>query len=809
MKISIITLAILLFLGTSSTVAQITRLNNQSTIAAEYVGWQNTSGTQKDLDITNNWGTQSINFSTNDGTTTAQRMIIQDDGSVGIGTTTPGFLLELGTGDLNLNNGIMRIGDNSMVYRDDVNNVAIGVQDDLGALTTGANNLFVGRFAGDANTSGSSNVIVGRSSGTDNTEGISNVFVGTFSGESNTTADFNTFIGECAGREATTGGSNTAIGANAGFSNTTGTNNTNLGINAGFNMTVGIENVLVGSNAGRDLTSSADNDNNVIIGAQAGFALTAAMLTATDLTLVGFNAEAANALTNATAIGANAKVTADDCLVLGGITGTNGGTNTNVGIGITAPTARLHVLNDDELITGHFVSEKAGMTDILKAEYDELSTGNVDGIDVSITSTGTSGSYTNVGVRSVVDSDADPHVNYGFHGTASGSTTTSYGAYALCKEAAGTNYGVFGEAHSSTNSRDYGVFGKVRTGTTSEGAYGVWGEASTSSDHNYGGAFRADGSSADENTGVNGVADGATTNYGGYFAVSDADATTNYGVYASAAGTNATNYAGYFVGDVYTTTNYSSSDRKLKSDISELDEALDLIVNLRPSTYHFNTDKYPQLNLPEVEQFGFIADELKEVLPQLVKTTTMPKAEVDGIEYEAIEFDAVNYVSIVPLAVKAIQEQQELIEAQSNDLTTQLARINELEQEVRSLKGINQKVIAIQQQLNDLSNAATDAQHREVVAEVPALNDDTELYQNRPNPFRSNTEIAYRLGSSGKVDLSIYSADGRFVSALVEEYKEKGDHVVLWETQDLPNGIYIYILSMDGVEYVKRAIRLD
>ena len=60
----------------------------------------------------------------------------------------------------------------------------------------------------------------------------------------------------------------------------------------------------------------------------------------------------ANNLTNATAIGANAQVSQSNSLVLGSINGFNGATaDTNVGIGTTTPTKRLHVVGD-ALING-------------------------------------------------------------------------------------------------------------------------------------------------------------------------------------------------------------------------------------------------------------------------------------------------------------------------------------------------------------------------------------------------------------------------------------------------------------------------
>jgi len=56
-------------------------------------------------------------------------------------------------------------------------------------------------------------------------------------------------------------------------------------------------------------------------------------------------------LNNATAIGAHAKVTQDNSLVLGSINGVNNATaDTNIGIGTTAPKARLDVTGGNILV---------------------------------------------------------------------------------------------------------------------------------------------------------------------------------------------------------------------------------------------------------------------------------------------------------------------------------------------------------------------------------------------------------------------------------------------------------------------------
>ena len=84
--------------------------------------------------------------------------------------------------------------------------------------TTGANNSFVGYYAGFKNTSG-----------------YRNVFMGSQAGYHNTTATYNTMLGDRAGYYTTTGSRNTFVGKLSGYKNSSGYENTLMGGNAGYN----------------------------------------------------------------------------------------------------------------------------------------------------------------------------------------------------------------------------------------------------------------------------------------------------------------------------------------------------------------------------------------------------------------------------------------------------------------------------------------------------------------------------------------------------------------------------------------------
>lgn len=138
---------------------------------------------------------------------------------------------------------------------------------------------------------------------------------------------------------------------------------------------------------------------------------------------------------------------------------------------------------------------------------------------------------------------------------------------------------------------------------------------------------------------------------------------TNYGIYAQADSAR-TNYAGYFVGNVtYTGLLSSASDARLKSDIAPLNGALGKVMDLKVKSYNYKQDGlYGKMNLPEGKQFGFLAQELEQTFPELVDDQVHAiNAENNKQEVESFEYKAVNYIGMIPVLTKAIQEQQEYI----------------------------------------------------------------------------------------------------------------------------------------------------
>ncbi|HEY6045406.1 MAG TPA: tail fiber domain-containing protein [Pyrinomonadaceae bacterium] len=223
-----------------------------------------------------------------------------------------------------------------------------------------SSNTFAGVGAGTANTPdssgfGSSNSFYGKDAGLSNTTGFGNSFFGVVAGRNNTTGVENSFFGGGAGRSNTTGGQNSFFGNFAGLSSTTGSDNAFFGYHSGLFNTTGNANAFFGD----QVATNSNGDSNSFFGSQAAafnlggsrnafFGSLAGSLNSggSNNTIVGFSANVGSGnLTNASALGSQAQVDASNSLVLGSINGINGATaDTNVGIGTTAPTARLSVV---------------------------------------------------------------------------------------------------------------------------------------------------------------------------------------------------------------------------------------------------------------------------------------------------------------------------------------------------------------------------------------------------------------------------------------------------------------------------------
>ncbi len=106
-------------------------------------------------------------------------------------------------------------------------------------------------------------------------------------------------------------------------------------------------------------------------------------------------------------------------------------------------------------------------------------------------------------------------------------------------------------------------------------------------------------------------------------------------------------------GDViaYSTT---ISDQRLKDDIQTIDNALDKVSNLRGVSYTWNNG-----NRKGQKDLGLIAQEVEQVLPELVREKEMPM--IDGETYKTVDYEKI--VGVLIEAVKELKTEIEILKS--------------------------------------------------------------------------------------------------------------------------------------------------
>ncbi len=467
-------------------------------------------------------------------------------------------------------------------------------------------NYFIGHESGQNNTNGLYNSFIGYESGLSNQDGSNNVFLGYNSGYTNSIGDNNTFLGHVAGYSNSSGSNNVFLGDSSGFYNSEGEQNIFLGNGSGKANTGGDYNAFIGFRAGHKNLSGL---NNAFIGYQAGYSNE----TGNNNAFIGYQA------------GWNTYKGSKNVFIghqagyknQGQIEGPTQDGNNNIYIGDQSAynnkTGRSNVyighgagLGSDPI--NEFNPPRFNVYIGYKAGYEEYEGRNNTFIGYEAGYDNNSGSYlTFIGYNaghSNLSGDNNVYIGY---------NAGVYNTIGSNNLFLGTSAGFF-----ETGSDKLFIDNQIRTNeTTSRTSSLVYGEFNSSASSQL---FRINA-----NLEVNGTAKKTTA--GDWVAI---------------------------------------SDRRTKTDITDITNATEMIMNLRPVKFKYTDlwrEKHPSIK--DQYYYNFIAQEYQKVFPESV----MGSGEyIDGDEEEILQLDPYNAQII---AIKAIQE---LIE-ENNDLKKQLKEV--------------------------------------------------------------------------------------------------------------------------------------
>jgi hypothetical protein len=467
-------------------------------------------------------------------------------------------------------------------------------------------NYFIGDRSGINNTTGLYNTVFGYRAGEFNTEGKQNVMIGYAAGNQNTIGEKNVFIGDSAGYFNTEGTWNVFMGRSSGLNNITGKGNVFIGSSAGEQNTSGRGNIFLGSMTGRN---NMEGMHNCYIGQYSGYSADA-----TANVFLGYYTGTYHHEGN------------DNIFIGKGAGWQNLSGTGNVYIG------RRSGMRSDTSSFNVALGFEAGMN-LMKGEMNVLiGTGSGKSIVEAYNNTfiGHSSGFSNLhgNDNTCLGGDAgrnntDGHANV-FIGLGAGETNMGSSNVYL-----GTRAGQ--ESQGS---------GNVFIGTHA-GRYVIDSDLLVIENSDLGvdqslivGRFDQDELRMNAIVGINTEPDPA--------------------------------FSLRTVGDIEANDVTIVSDARYKTNIRSIPEALDMILTVKGIKYEWDLEAFPDMEFDEGDHYGFIAQELEKIIPEMVSAGT------DG-------YKSVNYQKMNALLVEAVKQQQVMIEEKEK-------RIRDLEERMKKIE---------------------------------------------------------------------------------------------------------------------------
>jgi hypothetical protein len=131
-----------------------------------------------------------------------------------------------------------------------------------------------------------------------------------------------------------------------------------------------------------------------------------------------------------------------------------------------------------------------------------------------------------------------------------------------------------------------------------------------------------------------------------------------------------------------------NSSQRFKEDIYDMGDVSSTLLQLRPVTFRYTQ---PFADGEKPVQFGLIAEEVAEVIPELVTLDT------DG------QPETVKYQLLAPLLLNEVQKQQRTIETQTQQIAAQAAAIESQASQLADLKTRLARLEALSRQVSSVS----------------------------------------------------------------------------------------------------------
>ena len=109
-------------------------------------------------------------------------------------------------------------------------------------------------------------------------------------------------------------------------------------------------------------------------------------------------------------------------------------------------------------------------------------------------------------------------------------------------------------------------------------------------------------------------------------------------------------------------------DADIKIQVETIHQPMALVNQLKPRLYSYNTSQYRHLNLPGGTHYGFIAEDLATVMPEVVGYRNISYRKGKNF-YKTANVPYVDMERLVPLLVASMQQLQTEIERLKTEIS--------------------------------------------------------------------------------------------------------------------------------------------
>jgi hypothetical protein len=241
--------------------------------------------------------------------------------------------------------------------------------------------------------------------------------------------------------------------------------------------------------------------------------------------------------------------------------------------------------------------------------------------------------------------------------------------------------------------------------------------------------------------------------------------------------------------NLYAAHFYTSSDARLKSNIQNITNGIRKVQALNPVSFNrrdtIGGEPYSKL------EFGFVAQDLVQVFPNLVDTGKNDLLSID-------------YMQIIPLLVTAIKEQQMIIDSLRQQNYNQRA----ISSEQQNCSNLKEEIEKLKNSINEIKSSCC---AKTINQDINTGNNNTTyseiVLENIPNPFDYSTTIKYTVPEiyfNDQCFIKIFNVSGTLIYSF-PLIKSEGEIIIF--TDNISNGVYFYsIISNDKILKTKQMI---